>query len=74
MSNLHILVLSLFVLCGGCITKNYNCCCGDACKCAAKEQAVKVSEPIVSPDKIDGTIQDDGAPQYPNVTPWYIYP
>lgn len=61
----------LLVLFGGCITKNYYCKCGEDCKCA-EAQVVQSGEPIVSPDKIDNTKQEDGAPQYPNIKPWYI--
>ena len=63
--------LLLPVLLGGCITKNYYCKCGEGCKCA-EAQVVQSGEPIVSPDKIDNTKQEDGAPQYPNIKPWYI--
>ena len=60
-----------FVFCGGCITNNYTCTCEENCKCKAKE-TIKANDPIVSPDKIDNTKQDDGAPHYPNIKPWYI--
>lgn len=59
------------VLFGGCITKNYYCKCGEGCKCA-EAPVIQSDEPIVSPDKIDNTKQEDGAPQYPNIKPWYI--
>ena len=59
------------VLMGGCITTNYYCKCGEGCKCA-EAPVVQSGEPIVSPDKIDNTKQEDGTPQYPNIKPWYI--
>ena len=74
-------ILSLIVgsvLLSGCITKNYYCQCGAGCQCS---QADNVSPspcnkdgdgPVVSPDKIDNSSQDDKAPQMHNEKPWYI--
>ena len=68
-------ILAIYILASilfaGCITKNYYCKCGEGCKCA-DAQVIKSGEPIVSPDRIDSIKQDDGAPQYPNITPWYL--
>ena len=68
-----ILAIYIFasILFSGCITKNYYCSCKDGCKCDTQEITVKSNEPIVSPDRIDSIKQDDGAPHYPNITPWY---
>lgn len=66
-----ILAVVMSILLGGCITKNYYCKCGESCKCA-DAPAVQSGEPIVSPDSIDGTKQENGAPHYPNIKPWYI--
>lgn len=62
-------ILLTFLL-GGCITNNYVCTCGEGCKCYSTP-SVKDGDPIVSPDKIDNTNQEDNAPQYPNIKPWY---
>ena len=63
--------LLLPAMLGGCITHYHYCSCGDRCKCSAAE-TIKAGDPIVSPNKIDDTKQDSGAPKYPDVKPWYV--
>ena len=67
-----ICLILLPVLVGGCITNNYYCKCGEGCKCA-DAPVVQSGDPIVSPDKIDNSAkQEDNAPHFPNIKPWYI--
>ena len=70
MKRMILIAVGVAALCGGCITNNYNCTCDDCCK-GSQVKPVESGDPIVSPDKIDNTKQEDGAPQYPNVKPWY---
>lgn len=66
---LAIIAAVVFALLGGCTIQHYHCSCGDKCQCMTAP--VPVAEPVVSPDKIDGTKQDAEAPAYPNIRPWY---
>ena len=71
MNRVLISVIIASSLIGGCITNNYYCKCRDKCNCTPSESVIQQCEPIVAPDTIDDTKQEDGAPQYPNIKPWY---
>ena len=67
--------LSLIVGClllSGCITNNYYCNCGTDSPCQQKTSLKDDSGPVVSPQKINDSIEDENAPQMHKDKPWYV--
>ena len=68
-------ILSLVIGCvlfSGCITKNYYCHCGTGCSCCQDTSPQGNNGPVVSPEKINASSDDENAPQMHKDKPWYV--